>query len=264
MSLTSALQGHVPELNRIYPDQTQPGWKPMLRRKAGYIKPSEWYQSVVESLVTETTTWVDVGGGHQVFPSNPSLAMKLSQRCKLLVGIDPSENLVRNEFVHQRIQASLEDATLTETFDLATFHMVAEHIEEPAKVCAALSNIVKPGGHVVILTPYKWSLASTVAAIIPNRFHAIAIRSSSTSRVESDVFPTRYRLNTRRDLQKHLSNAGFDEVFFQHVADLSLFQRFRYVLALQLAIWRCCRVLGIRYPESNLLVVYRRRPVACK
>lgn len=252
------LKGHTPELSRILPNGVSFGWKPKMRRRAGYCKPAEWYQSMVEHIVTDQTKWVDIGGGHQVFPSNPWLARELSKRCKLLVGIDPSDNLAKNEFVHEKIQSTLEEARMTEAFDLATLHMVAEHVEDPSRFCAALEKAVIPGGYVVILTPYKWSLASVVAATTPDKYHSIAVRSTSPLRVESDVFPTHYRLNTRGQLRDHLSAAGFEEVLFRYVADLSLFQRFRAVLWLQLLAWRICKRIGLRYPESNLLAVYRR------
>lgn len=252
------LDRHVPELRRIQPNGVPLGWKPKMRRHAGYCKPAEWYQSVVERLVTDQSKWVDIGGGHQIFPSNPWLATELSQRCKLLVGVDPSDNLVKNEFVHEKIQSTFEEACLTEEFDLATLHMVAEHVEDPSKFCAALGKAIRPGGHVVILTPYKWSIASIVAALTPEKYHSVAVRSTSPLRVESDVFPTHYRLNTRRQLRNHLAAAGFEEVLFRHIADLSLFQRFRAVLGIQLAAWRLFNRIGLRYPESNLLAVYRR------
>ncbi len=107
------------------------GWRPALRLNWNYFLPSDHYEALVVQLVTESTAWLDVGGGRDLFPENPELASQLAKRCKRLVGVDPSENILQNTFVHDRQQCLLEDSQFTEKFDLVTARMVVEHVEDP-------------------------------------------------------------------------------------------------------------------------------------
>src|SRR5512146_175785 len=74
------------------------GWRVRMRRRFGYFSPDEWYEAVVDRLVTPGCRWVDVGGGHSIFPQNVPLSTELAARAGLLVGVDPSENVFANRF----------------------------------------------------------------------------------------------------------------------------------------------------------------------
>ncbi len=248
----------TPDRSRIYPDNRPLGWRARKKVDAKYHSPEEWYQSIVEALVTENTTWVDIGGGQFLFPDNQALAAQLAQRCKRLVGVDPSDNIRNNLFVHDRAQVLLEDFQSNEAFELATLRMVAEHVEDPDKFLSKLAGLLTPSGYVVLVTPYKWSMASILAAVIPSTLHGKFVRLLFPTREDKHIFPTFYKLNTRKDLKRRFENLGFNEAFFMRVPDCSLLQRFRVGTRAELLLFRICRALRVTYPETNIVAVYRR------
>lgn len=233
-------------------------WAPRRRWQYGYFTPDDWYEALIRRLVTESTCWLDVGGGASLFPHNPRLAEELAQRCHRLVGVDPSPNLDDNPYLHARARCRIEELETDETFNLVTMRMVAEHITEPQPVAERLSRLLDPGGLLVIYTVYRWSPLTWLSAVTPHRWHFPLKRLFWGGR-ERDTFPVAYRLNTRRDLRKVLEPAGFDEILFQFLDDLAAFSQFRVLNWLELNLWRICRAVGCRYPESCLLGVYRRR-----
>src|SRR5882672_6315992 len=74
------------------------GWGPKLRAQFGYYTPDDWYEALLFEKVTPETEWLDVGCGRMMFPSNRSAARVLADRCRLLVGLDPSDNIDENPF----------------------------------------------------------------------------------------------------------------------------------------------------------------------
>lgn len=242
---------------RHYGDPMQHGWRVRMHHRFGYFSPEARYEAIVDRLVTPGCHWVDVGGGKSIFPHNQKLSEELASRCGVLVGVDPSDNLDQNPLVHRREKAFIEDYTSREQFDLATLRMVAEHCEEPERVVASLARLVKPGGHVVVYTPNRWSCASIAASLIPDRLHHY-ITGILWGTQEEDVFPTRYRMNTRRQLRRLFERGGFVEDRFAYLDSCEIFQRFRATCYAELCLWSIMRRLPWPYPENNLLGVYRK------
>lgn len=230
-----------------------------MRHRFRYFTPEAWYQALVDQLVTDDCRWIDVGGGKSVFPHNRKLSCELAERCDRLVGVDPSDNLDQNDLVDERCKSTIEYYQSAELFDLATLRMVAEHIEHPELVVKSLARLIKRTGHVVIYTPNRWSLLAVMASLIPNKLHASVARLLSPDRKDEDVFPTCYRMNTRSRLKKLFEEGGFREVGFAYLDDCVVFARFRATCVLELALWKVCRLLRVRYPENNLLGVYQKQ-----
>src|SRR5262245_41440777 len=184
------------------------GPAPRRRARFGYFTPDDIYEGLVAGFVREGTNWIDVGGGRDVFPSNPELARTLAARCRLLVGVDPSPNIDENPFIHERARCLIEDYQHPETFDLATLRMVAEHITEPQAALAALARLVRPGGVVVVYTINRWSPVPLVTRMVPFRLHH-GIKRVFWGTEEKDTFPVAYRMNTRSELAAVFHRAGF-------------------------------------------------------
>ena len=67
-------------------------------------------------------------------------------------------------------------------------------------------------------------------------------------------------MNTRSELHRFFTDAGFTEEMFAYLDDLRIFYRFRALHRLELFVWRSFKAIGVRYPESCLLGVYRKTP----
>ena len=241
-----------------YGDPTTVGWSPRRRYQFGYFLPSDMYEALVRSLTFERCSWIDIGGGHNIFPENPDLARMLVARCATVVAVDPSENVLRNAFANERVQRAIEDYAANRRFDLATLRMVAEHIADPAAAGQALSRLVEPGGVVVVLTVNRWSPLTILSALTPLSLHH-ALKRVFWGSAEEDTFPVQYRMNTRKALRGVLDPAGFDEILFAYLDDLSTWGRFRWMNYLEHVGRVACRRVGLPYPENCLLGVYRKR-----
>jgi 2-polyprenyl-3-methyl-5-hydroxy-6-metoxy-1,4-benzoquinol methylase len=232
---------------------------PVHRRwlRAGYFSPNDYYEVTLDRLVTPGCRWLDVGGGTTVVPRNPKLSRRLADRCGRLVGVDPSPNIHENPYVHDRVQGFIEEYQADEPFDLLTLRMVAEHIDRPHDAMDAMARLVRPGGRVLIYTVNKFAATSVAAWVTPFRLHHPIKRLIWKSEAK-DTFPVVYRMNTRRTLRTLAEAHGFTEESFARLDDCRLFFSIPVLGRLEIALWQVSRSLGIPYPESCLMGVYRR------
>lgn len=233
------------------------GWGLRRRIQHQYYDPEEHYGALVERIVKEDTRWLDVGGGSILFPSNRPLAKHLSERCRHIVAVDPSPNVLENPYVHERVQCPIEDYRADHAFDLATMRMVAEHVERPSQVIAALHRLLKPGGQVILYTVNRWSPVTVVSRLLPFGLHYPVKRLVWGSQ-ERNTFPTFYRMNSRRCLRDLFEQGGFQERLFCYLDDCRTFSRINRLNAVEMLAWRLLNRVGLRYPENCLLGVYER------
>ena len=239
-----------------YSPLTATGWGPRLRAKFGYFTPDDVYESLISRLVTTSTVWLDIGGGRDLLPTNPELATMLASRCRLLVGVDPSDNIQDNHFVHQRAQTTIDGFQTDRRFDLITMRMVAEHITDPIRAAGSIAGLLSTHGRVVIYTVNKWSAVTMTSWLVPFCLHH-RIKSLLWGSEERDTFPVAYKMNTRGTLRKLFEAVGLQEEAFLYVDDCRTFARWRALSTLEILIWRLLRSFGMHYPETCLLAVYR-------
>jgi SAM-dependent methyltransferase len=233
------------------------GWSPRLRQRFGYFAPDEWYEAALLRLIDNHTEWLDVGCGRGLFPSNPNLARLLSSRCRLLVGVDPDDNIDEHPLLHERYKSTIEQFACERQFDLITLRMVAEHVVDPHATVTALGRLTRTGGRVVIYTVSKYSVISLMAALTPLAVHQSA-RARLWGSLKRDTFPTVYQMNTRRDLRDLFSRHGFIEENFYYLNDCNTLGKWKLTTILELSTERLLRRLRIRYPEVCLLGIYRK------
>jgi 2-polyprenyl-3-methyl-5-hydroxy-6-metoxy-1,4-benzoquinol methylase len=241
-----------------YGDPARTGWSPRRRYQNGYFLPADIYEAVVAQLVTSGCRWIDVGGGHNIFPDNPGLAKQLVARTSRTVAVDPDATTHKNDLVHERVQAFIEDYRSTEPFDLATLRMVAEHITEPDRAAASLERLVKTDGLVVVFTVNLWAPITTMSRLTPFWVH-YPVKRFIWGGDEEDTFPVAYKMNTRAELRRLFADHHFREVAFAYLDDLSALGRFNFPNRCELLAWRVCRALRVNYPENCLLGIYQRR-----
>lgn len=260
--MDSKIQPDARELRELFeikyghPDTT--GWAPRRRLRYGYFPPGDIYEATVRKLVTSETRWLDIGGGRSVFPHNAALSEMLAGTCRKLTAIDPSENVLDNPYAHEKRMCMFEDYESTEKYDLATFRMVAEHIEHPEAVLRKLCSLLNPDGMVVIYTINKYSPIPLITYFTPFSWH-FRIKKLFWGGEERDTFPVQYKMNTRRELKVLFAAHGFREALFLHLDDLSTLSHFKWANFLEIGLWKVLKLFGLRYPETNLLGVYQRQ-----
>jgi hypothetical protein len=148
-----------------------------------------------------------VGCGRSLFPSNDNLAKLLSDRCSVLVGVDPDPTLLENPYVHRKAPMPFEKFEPDVPFDVVTLRMVAEHVENPTMFASALAPCTAPGSLVLIYTVNRFSPVPLLTSLVPFRLHH-PIKSLLWGSDRKDTFRTVFRMNTRRSLRKIMAGAG--------------------------------------------------------
>lgn len=194
--------------------------------------------SRVNAMLQQDFTVLDVGCGRGEFLEDPVPFRRdmriLKGKCKEVVGIDVDEAARTNPYI-DRFAAITGDTwpVATGAIDLCVCDHVVEHIDDVHGFFSECARVVKPGGYLCIRTPNSHSYVAVAARLIPNRKHAQVLSTVQERRKAEDVFPTRYRCNTRSALSRTLAREGFtDCVVYSHEAEPSYlnFSRFLYRL----------------------------------
>ena len=243
--------------HRRYGPQSRLGWGPRMRQESGYYTPDDWYEALVAGLVVPGVSWLDVGCGRELFPNNLGLAEALSKRCARLTGVDPDPTLQENPWVHEKVAGGIDGYDGEESFDLVTMRMVAEHIADPLACTKAIARALKPGGVAIVFTVAAVSPIPLLTRLAPMGLRHV-VKSWLWGTQPKDTFPTCFRMNSRTALQRQFAAHGMREEAFLRLDDCRTFARFRSLSAIELAVMRACRAIGVPYPEHCLLGAYRR------
>jgi SAM-dependent methyltransferase len=107
--------------------------------------------------------------------------------------------------------ANLENVPAPDSaFDIVIMEYVIEHLENPGRVFAELGRTLAAGGVIIFLTPSAFSYKALVARLTPQRFHEFVGRRRYGFGAEQDMYPTVYRANSKRSLQRALHAAGLE------------------------------------------------------
>lgn len=254
--MNSAFRCSPEVLRDKYGDLGTGGWAPKQRLAFGHLTPADWYEALLDAIVTPQTVWLDVGCGRDLSPGNIPTARRLADRCRTLVGIDPSDNIDENAFVHDYLKMPIEDHPPGRKYNLITLRMVAEHIEAPETVVNKLAGLLLPGGRIVIYTVAGYSPSVLVASITPLWVHHV-VKQILWRTEERDTFPTVYRMNTRATLGRMFAAEGLSEEMFAYLGDCRATARFKFLQYIELSLWKGLSSIGLRYPEACILAVYK-------
>lgn len=233
------------------------GPSPLRRKKFGFYTPSEKYEAVLNRLLQPRDQWLDLGGGRDIFPHNAILSEKLVQRCSRIVGIDPSSNIHENPYLTERFQGFLEDYTGQRGFNLISLRMVVEHVSDPPSLVAQISKSLRAGGYVIILTVWDYSPITWISWMTPSYAH-FPIKKFFWGGEEKDTFPVKYRMNSLFKLKQLFAREGMTPEMLELVADCSATNRWPMINSIELSAWSVLRTIGLPYPESNILAVFRK------
>ncbi len=131
-------------------------------------------------------------------------------RCAKVVGCDVDPEVLENPFVDEAVIIA-PDGNLPfpdNTFDLIVSNWVFEHIAHPEVMARELLRVTKPGGVICARTPKKYGYVAIAARTISNTRHQNVLTKIQPERKSVDIFPTVYKLNTRRDLERHFGLGG--------------------------------------------------------
>jgi SAM-dependent methyltransferase len=174
--------------------------------------PYRIFDARVEKLISAGGTVLDAGCGRTA----PSLR-KFVGRARRLIGVD----LVEFRDVPSDIETWRTDLGKLPLgdceVDLIFSQSVFEHLERPDAVYKEMARVQRPGGAVVFLTANMWDYGTLIAKLIPNHYHAAIVRRVE-GRAEEDTFPTAYKSNTRRDVERLAANARLVVEEFEYLS----------------------------------------------
>lgn len=159
-------------------------------------------------------SWLDLGCGRELMSTLyhgwQERQRRLLAKTSMVVGVDlDSSGLARNPVVDNKVLGTAVALPFrSESFDLVTANMVVEHLAEPGAALREIWRVLKPGGDFVFHTPNLMSYAVAPAALLPSELKR-KLAGFLDGRQQADIFPTFYRMNTRRELQRLAAKIGF-------------------------------------------------------
>ena len=192
----------------------------------------------VNALIKPTDTILDVGCGRGQYKDDPIIIRRnlqmLKGKASRVIGIDVDAAGQTNQYVDEFRLLDTKKSWPVEkqSIDLLVTDYVVEHVDDPDMFFSECHRVLKSNGYLCIRTTNKYSYVALASILIPNRHHATVLTQAQDRRKEEDVFPTRYRCNSRRKLQRVLERHGFDAAVCCYEAEPSYlsFSRFAYLL----------------------------------
>lgn len=168
------------------------------------------FMCTAQALAPRAGLVVDVGCGRgaSVHEEPGGAYQNLRGPGRTVVGIDLDPAGAKNPTIDEfRLigpdgRWPLEDGSV----DLAVSDFVLEHVEDPRAFMDELTRVLRPGGVLVARTVSRHSVLALGARALPERFHDRVLSLLQPGRDSEDVFPTHYRMNTRRELGELLGD----------------------------------------------------------
>ena len=173
----------------------------------------------VHALLEENMRVLDFGAGRGAFADSyrdhryKLDLVTLKGRCKEVVGCDIDDSVRLNRLLDTPVVINPDEPLPFDdsSFDMVISWAVFEHIEDPTFYAAELGRLLKPGGWLCAWTPNKYAYFAVAARIIPAKLHRhIVSRLLRDPREDRDIFPTYYRMNTKRTLRRLFPSPHFE------------------------------------------------------
>jgi ubiquinone/menaquinone biosynthesis C-methylase UbiE len=182
------------------------------RRANARFSPEKVFEEKLRQIIGPGDRVLDAGCGTGKF-FGMDFAREIG--CQL-VGVDLRRDLRANSEIDFGVRAELNCLPFSDgSFDVVNCRLVIEHVDFPDAVLKEFYRVLKPGGRLAIFTPNLMHYFGAAARLTPHWFH-VWFNSRVRGFSDKDIFPTRYRANTRRRLRKLFLRSGFDR------ADISM------------------------------------------
>lgn len=209
-------------LRRLYPEVQAGGFS----RVDGNIE----FYSRVNALLTPEMVVVDFGAGRGKDATDDPVEFRrnlrnLQGKAAEVIGVDVDPAVLSNPSVDRAIVA-LDDQPLPlsdDSVDLIVSDFCFEHIQSPVPVTRELDRVLKVGGWICARTPNRWGYIGIGATGVPNRYHTRLLTRLQPGRQAKDVFPTAYRLNTRRQLRRYFPSPRYLDCTYGHNSEPAYF-----------------------------------------
>jgi len=206
------------------------------------------FDALIARYVTKSSTVLDAGAGR----GDPDLPAVNAGR--LAVACDPDvPGLNANVLVRFRTAATLEALPFAnDSFDVVVCKFVIEHLRSPIDTFKEFYRVLRPGGVLALLTPNMYSAFVLYSSCIPTPLKQ-RLKRGLFGGHDEDTFPTYYRANSIRALNRELGTAGFVSEHVERLAGAWVFFIFSTPLAL---VVRAYERMEVRIPRLNFTATH--------
>jgi SAM-dependent methyltransferase len=215
------------------------------------------YREVLDGMVRRETRWLDLGCGHKLLPAwmsdSESVQRELVARCALVVGIDV--DLRPHLAGIAKVAGNIEQLPFADdSFSLITANMVIEHVKNPGKLLREVRRVLCPDGIFLFHTPNALYFEVAMARALPQRLRS-RIAHLLDGRAYQDIFPTFYRLNSGKQVERLARANGLNVETMQFVQTSPQFAALgKAVLNLELAAIRLVSQPRFAKWRSNVII----------
>ena len=172
--------------------------------------------SRINALLDPEMTIVDLGAGRGVSllgkPDFVKRLRKLQGKVRSVIGIDVDEAILEHPFLDERfiVAVGAPYPLESESVDLIVCDWVLEHVEDPRSLVHEVQRVLKCGGWFCARTPNRWGYVGIATNAVPNSLHNGVVARVWPERKEVDVFPTAYKMNTKKAIRRWFIDAQWD------------------------------------------------------
>ncbi len=215
----------------------------------------------VNALLRSDSVVVDFGAGRGQWSEDPiefrRELQRLQGKVRKVIGVDVDQAVMEHPSLDEAViyAPGTRLPLCDESVDLIVSDYTFEHVDDPSPVAKELTRILRPGGWICARTPNRWGYIALGARLIPNVFHKQVLEQLQPGREARDVFPTRYRMNTRRVVLELFPPGDWDDHSYTSNSEPAYFGN------LQLA-WRAMNLISKVAPRqfaANRLVFLHKR-----
>jgi SAM-dependent methyltransferase len=199
----------------------------------------------INALVDEGSVVLDVGAGRgaAVFVDQSTYRRGLQifrGRCKKIIGIDVDRIVLENPSLDEAYVIGKDGVfpVPDESIDLIICDHTLEHVQEPAGFSAEVFRVLKKGGVFCARTPNRWGYIGIGTNLVPNRLHVALLKYLQPDRLEVDVFPTCYKLNTRSSIRQFFPSEHWDRALYTWNAEPAYFGNYKMAWRFMLFLFR--------------------------
>ena len=222
--------------NKFYPTVNQIVFDPMTKVLDQYLQPGV---RVLDA---------GCGGGSWVLHN-------YRQKMGLLVGVDIEAPKEDDSRMDRFVLSELDDMPFPDaTFDVVICYDVIEHLVHPQKVFAEFWRVLTDAGALIFKTPCVISLPFFISRYTSFSCHK-KVKRILLGTPETHIFPTYYRCNTRRTLDRTLSAMGFRKEMLESVEEMYAYLVFNMVAySAGLLISRLMQILPLTKPFRSQII----------
>lgn len=171
----------------------------------------------VNALLRSDMKVLDLGAGRGEYATDDPVDYRrklrnLRGKVSAVIGTDVSEAVLSNPAIDVAhvVKADERWPLDDKSIDLIVSDYTFEHLSDPGHVVAEIERVLKAGGWVCARTPNKWGYNAIGARLIPNSLHERVLRILQPDRKPIDIFPTEFRLNTRKAIARYFDSSRWD------------------------------------------------------